>query len=461
MNAGDLFRALTGYLINFALHSSWFYFHRAKEIQLVYLVSDTVSTTCQSMLKSAAGKAGIDKDNVSVVSKATSIIKYSEMYSLPQDEIIGQLPDDYWKPGYKFLTAELAHDQAEVSVHERLEDGTCRTIDKRLGEWGLKKCVSECIEVFPLLFGQGVYKEFIEKDPMWLDEITREIASKWSNRTMTLMLPSLLCYLYERKTGKNIGEEIQNLSKLLKVSMVGSKLRFESSILKTVFENCISGNTSLIKALLSKHRMSGANSIIFFGTLLENNKIKDAMTGNFDGAVIVSKNCANYVHVKAAIVYDFTKHVENCPFTYGVNFCGRFHDENIDHQLRMSNIDVSKHLFRRYFMKGEKVNTGHLRFWRYRSVFPYQGKILMNILQSEKREPEYSDRNEIKELDVITVNLGSGVKYGEIEVQMMFRETGLLVEAFTVHEGTDDKKETLSKVYSKMFREHRLLRYLC
>jgi hypothetical protein len=34
---------------------------------------------------------------------------------------------------------------------------------------------------------------------------------------------------------------------------------------------------------------------------------------------------------------------------------------------------------------------------------------------------------------------------------MMFRETGLLVEAFTVQEWTDDKRETLSKVYSKMF----------
>jgi hypothetical protein len=98
-------------------------------------------------------------------------------------------------------------------------------------------------------------------------------------------------------------------------------------------------------------------------------------------------------------------------------------------------------------MKGEKVNTAQLRFWRYKSVFPYQGKILVNILQSDSREPKYADESGIKELDVISVNLASDVKYGKIEVRMMLRETGLLVEAFTVQEGTDDKKETLSKVY--------------
>jgi hypothetical protein len=290
---------------------------------------------------------------------------------------------------------------------------------------------------------------------MWLDEVTQTMSKKIivdykSDNNITLQIPILLTKLYEERTSKNIKEEINKLSKILKVKLTGNKLRFESSILKTVVENCISKNTSLIKTILNQHRIS-VNSIIFFGPLLENKEIKDAMVGYFDGAVFVPNM---YAHLQAATSYDFTKHIHNCPFTYGIGICGDFHDEvhASNHQLGMiSYNDIYQNLFRRYYMKGENVNVGQLRFWRYKSVFPYQGKILVNILQSDRKEPKYADESGIKELDVISVNLDSDVMYGEIEVRMMFRETGLLVEAFTVQEGAVRKKETLFKVYSKMF----------
>jgi hypothetical protein len=110
----------------------------------------------------------------------------------------------------------FSDDRAEISVHGRLEDGTCRKIDRNFGEWGLKKCVSECFEVVSLLFGNDVYKEVCNQEPMWLDEVTRKMSNKIivdykSDNNITLQIPILLTELYEERTSKNIKEEINFL----------------------------------------------------------------------------------------------------------------------------------------------------------------------------------------------------------------------------------------------------------
>jgi hypothetical protein len=61
MNAGKVFQALTVYLTNYLLGRVTDFLMTdslltADDIQLVYITANTISTTCQSMLKNAAAK---------------------------------------------------------------------------------------------------------------------------------------------------------------------------------------------------------------------------------------------------------------------------------------------------------------------------------------------------------------------------------------------------------------------
>jgi hypothetical protein len=315
------------------------------------------------------------------------------------------------------------------------------------------------MEIFPQIFGQNIFEEFCQKEPEWVIQMTNAVSSLFlrsrnvSGKT-NFKLPRELEALYAERTKKSIREEVQKQFKHLNVNIFSDKLRFDRSIIETIVASCIADNTSLIRKILTKHRFSKINTVVIFGTLLESEHISNAMAQNFDGAVIFSNKIGVNATIKAAILHGFTQNELICSFTYGVNVCDDFHEDihTSDHKVRMvSDSDMCQNLFRRYFMKREKIVVGQLRYRRYRTIFPYQRKILVYILQSDRREPKYADENGIKGLDVISVDLGRDVKHGEIEVRMMLTETKLAVEAFLVQERTNENNEKLTKVYSKRF----------
>ncbi|KAL4230349.1 Heat shock 70 kDa protein 12A [Mactra antiquata] len=419
-----------------------------KDIHWVLTVPAIWTDSAKQFMRESANKAGIDGAQLSIALEPEAASLFCQM--IPTDKIKGSEGAKFAvaSPGTKYMVIDLGGGTADITVHQRQDDGGLRELHKASGgAWGGTKVDEEFFGMIIRIIGGPVFTKFIDENKADHLDMQRELETKKrsitpkTNGKITIKIPVALLQTFETESGEDVMEAIDGSPYAGKITWKGDKMRIDAQIFKDFFKPCIDKIVEHINNLLKSPEVQGTNIFLMVGGFSESEMIQDAiMTALPRGKVIIPAESGLTV-LKGAVIFGHRPIAitsRKSKYTYGINISPPFdptiHPE--DHRVSVGGMDRCRDVFKKYILEGETVRVGEAKSGKHVTLKSNQREMLLKVYACPRQDPLFVDDQDAEYLGKVVVNLPESAERVRVEVKMMFGETELTVEAIEMSQLT-------------------------
>ncbi|XP_052794653.1 heat shock 70 kDa protein 12A-like [Mya arenaria] len=412
-----------------------------KDIHWVLTVPAIWRDAAKQFMRESACKAEIEGGQLTVALEPEAASLFCQL--LPTDKVSSTIGTSFAvaSAGSKYMVIDLGGGTADITVHERQEDGGLRELHKASGgAWGGTRVDEEFDQLLIKIIGAPVLTKFKEEytadylDLMRELEVKKRTIKPSSKGKITLKVPVKLAETYEDETEEKVAEAIAGSTYQGKLTWASDKMRLDAEVFKGLFKHCIEKIIEHIKDLLCNDNVSGTKTLLMVGGFSDSEMMQAAVKNAFPACNVIIPEEAGLCVLKGAVIFghrpvSITSRMSR--YTYGINISPPYDKDNHppSRKVTVGGVDRCQNVFRRYIQEGEAMRVGEARTGRHITLSDHQTEMVLNIYASPKRDPQFVDEDESECLGQVVVKLPDKDDKIRVEVSMKFGETELAVEA--------------------------------
>ncbi|XP_063415832.1 heat shock 70 kDa protein 12A-like [Mytilus trossulus] len=422
-----------------------------KDLHYVLTAPAIWETSAKQFMREAATLAGIRSRQLCIAlePEAASIycqhFKTDSQYSTDDKDAFAQTI----KAGLKFMVVDLGGGTADITVHQRHDDGTLKeVVPPSCGPCG-GKSIDEAFHSFlKRICGPKVMEELKKTELEDFIDLFREFESKKRSirldqtNKVVITLPVALIVLVKSHRGK-METALEQSPYGQAVSYSKQKLHISPELFRDLFKSTAQALIKHLEQMFRNVKLSDLKSFIIVGGFSECELIQHRMKETFgkhkkiiipeEAGLAVLKGAVLYGHQPKAISATVLHH------TYGFQCCQKWDPEKHPKsgKVNIGGVDQCKDVFYKFVKVGQQVETGIEESHVFKVLKPDAKTIECTIYVSTDTNPRYVTDPSCQRLGNVIIPLPeiTAGQVVEIEGTMVFGGTELVVLARELHTG--------------------------
>ncbi|KAL3871600.1 hypothetical protein ACJMK2_039591 [Sinanodonta woodiana] len=352
-----------------------------------------------------------------------------------------------WNDAAKHFMREAAikvGGTADMTVHEKLEDGRLKELSKASGgPWGGTAVDSAFLQTFISIVGGPVMNQFRTDntyDYLTLcndfEAVKRNVSQK--RMDIRIKLPPTLDKQCEEHWKHGFMKCLEESVHSKEISLRDSNLSITPQLVEKLFRKATDHIVDHMTSILEEGPVKGISHILMVGGFSESPFVQNVVRGAFDGKnglkVIIPKD-AGITIAKGAVLYGrFPKFIESrvLRFTYGLRVTTAFiegtHPE--ERKLRSDTGLLCKDVFDIILSAETEVKSGFSVEKTYSTVNHFQNEIHLNVYYTNEKHPRFTTDPGCKLLGGLNVTIPNPSKdKHKVDVTFQFGMPELKISA--------------------------------
>lgn len=339
----------------------------------------------------------------------------------------------------------------DITVHEVKDHGKLKELHKASGgAWGGTKVDEAFKQLLIKIVGSQVMTKLQKQHTDdYLDlfrefEIKKRDIAPDKGSKITLKLSSSLRDLYEEETEVDLKQTVAQTSFSGNMSVIGDKLRIDSSIYKGLFSDAINSIVKHVKELLREPAVQGTEAILMVGGFSESRMLQQAVKDNFPKMKLVIPEEAGLVVLKGAVVFGHNPSAIGervCKYTYGIEMNSTFVESQHDpsKKFEAEGKAYCREIFDKHVEVEQTVKYGEPQAKRnYQPLTASQSNVDFIVYASSKPSPKYVTDFGCTRLGTVSVavrDMTVPLEQRTIEVDLTFSGTEIEIRAKELRTG--------------------------
>lgn len=198
----------------------------------------------------------------------------------------------------------------DISIYQKKSNGTLEEFHRPTGgPWGSTKVKEAFYQMIIKIVGARSFQKF--KDDFKSDEIDfqKELEIKTSkikpesNSRVLIYLPYTLVTTFEKETGGNMKQVIQQTQYANKMTFLRNKLKMEAGLFKELFREPINMLVEHLQQLLAEDNLSDVSTLLMVGGFSESPFMQDAILKAFPAKRVIVPVDAGLAVLKGAVLF--------------------------------------------------------------------------------------------------------------------------------------------------------------
>ncbi|XP_071146597.1 heat shock 70 kDa protein 12A-like [Mytilus edulis] len=410
------------------------------DIRWVLTVPAIWTDGAKQFMRKSAEKAGIPGENLLIALEPEAASIYCQY--LPTEKLNGA--DEGFtmsEVGTKYMIIDLGGGTADITVHEKLEDGKLEELCQATGDaCGGTSIDNEFLQLMVDIVGAPLMNSMAKNDPVAYLDLFREFEtvkrklkpskSAKINFTVPFVALNNLC---EKELGKTFPQAVLSCSLKDKISLRGDKLRFDVNVFYGLFSKSIENIVSHISRIIKQRK--SVSLLLLVGGFSESAILQHAIREEFPDRRIIIPEDAGLSVLKGAVLFGHNPDYISSRvirYTYGFKtveiFNHEIHDETklvmIDGQERCDdNFWIVKRL-------NEPTSQGTKVKDMIHTIETFQRTVDIPLFVSNKEDPMYTDEPGCMHIGTFTVEIPNPSENVRcFDVEFHFGNTELTVTA--------------------------------
>ncbi|XP_045203378.2 heat shock 70 kDa protein 12A-like [Mercenaria mercenaria] len=428
------------------------------DIHWVLTVPAIWNDAAKQFMREAAQKAGIQGQKLTIALEPEAASLYCRHLPVERcgsDEVsLAQFP-----VGTKYLVLDAGGGTVDITVHEVMENGKVKELEKASGgAWGGTK-VDDAFELFLTeIAGNSDVMRKLKVDYMedFIDmfryfELKKREVRPENTGTVTFQIPASFKELVKKIAGKKLPKAVSKSKYKGKVEVVTGKLKVDVDLLKQLFHESVKSVVDHVGSLLRKPSVQGCKAILMVGGFSESPMLQMNVKKSFPELKLIIPDEAGLAVLKGAVIFGHNPTAIDqriCKFTYGVNV-GHFKSPFCTHApTRVVRVDEGNLICYDLFMItariGQSVTLGeeqeeHL----VQPIYENQSGIHVEVYATSSPNPQLVTEDGCSKIgqlhvDIPDTSVGTDREFGvsfifgrtEIEVKVVDKESGEITRTF-------------------------------
>ncbi|KAL3871598.1 hypothetical protein ACJMK2_039589 [Sinanodonta woodiana] len=302
-----------------------------KNIFWVLTVPAIWNDAAKQFMREAAIKAGIASDKLEIALEPEAASFFCQYIPVSTWSAREQLaPFAAAPPGTKYMVVDLGGGTADMTVHEKLEDGRLKELSKASGgPWGGVVVDNAFLQMLISIVGEPLMNQFRRDNSFDFLELHNEFEGAKRNfdqrkMDMIIKLPPTLDKMCEENLKHGFMKCLEESVHSKEISLLESKLVITAKLVEKLFRQATDEIVDHMKNILEEGPVKGISHILMVGGFSESPFVQSVVREAFDGKnglkVIIPKD-AGITIAKGAVLYGrFPKIIESrvLRFTYGL-----------------------------------------------------------------------------------------------------------------------------------------------
>ncbi|XP_052083883.1 heat shock 70 kDa protein 12A-like [Mytilus californianus] len=363
--------------------------------------------TAKQFMRNSAETAGISRDMLTIALEPEAASIYCQTFPSPGCREIAEI-------GSKYMVVDLGGGTIDVTVHEKIPNGTLKEVTKASGNGCGGTSVDDAfIQLFVRIFGRPLLNSLKSESPESYLYLLRSIENvkrtfqPTQTRKVNLTIPyATLDDLCQSNLGENIKNVVSSSSLACNIEICKDKMRIGPLFVKSLFKTTCDNVITLIQSVLQQGTVVNVSSILLVGGFAECKMVQNALKTAFPGINIILQEDSGLIVLKGAVLFGYKSDFISsriARYTYGIKAEMPF-DENI-HDVKRMYISEEKTCCIAIFDPFMEINTsiplGHTIKKEY-STDSKNGCVL-SVYRTDKENVMYTDTDECTLLGVLDI----------------------------------------------------------
>lgn len=198
----------------------------------------------------------------------------------------------------------------DISIYQKQSNGTYKELHRPSGgHWGGTSVDEAFDQLIIKIVGAICFQKFrydFKEDYL---EFHRELEiKKWrtkpeSNSKVTINLPASLVTTFEKETGENMRELIQEMHYSSKMSWQSHKLRMEADLFKQLFRKPVNMLVEHLQQLMAEDNFADVSTLLMVGGFSESPFMQAAILDAFSDKRVIVPEEAGLAVLKGAVMF--------------------------------------------------------------------------------------------------------------------------------------------------------------
>jgi len=286
----------------------------------------------RQFMREAATNAGLTKNRLVLEPEAAAL------YAINQPLCLGNtFSMETLGPGCKYIVADLGGGTIDMCVHEILDDGNLRELDRATGGHAGGSTVNEeFLRFLKTLLGSDALKIYARDFPHAYQELQSRIEDKKcrftnSSDAITLNLDADLISIAKVHCKKNesIEDKIAGSSfgNAVSYRSQGNLLKVDKSVVKKIFQPSVETVIQCLKKILTECANDNISTLLLVGGYSESEYLRDTIQTSFSDMQIIKVEDGRLAVVKGAVMLATNQSTiieRRSRFTYGFRYSPPF-----------------------------------------------------------------------------------------------------------------------------------------
>ncbi|XP_052074070.1 heat shock 70 kDa protein 12A-like [Mytilus californianus] len=323
-------------------------------------------------MRKSAEQAGIPPNKLLLALEPEAASIYCQY--LPTQKLGGANPDIVVAPvGSKYIVVDLGGGTADITVHEKINDGRLREIYFASGgKCGGTSVDCEFFTLMEKIINPATMNAFKREHLENYLDLGREFENKKRSfqpndaGPINMKIPFLTLDLVCKKhLGQELESVIESSDLSSKVSLIMDKIRFEFSLFTSLFQSTIDCLLTLMVDILSEKGCDGVTEILLVGGFSQCKLVQKAVKDTFPKHKVIVPESSDLAVMKGAVIFGHQPNIiaqRISRYTYGFSkkktFDPEIHDQN--HLEMVNGKEKCTHLFDAFLKRKETIQPGKI-----------------------------------------------------------------------------------------------------
>lgn len=431
------------------------------DILYVLTVPAIWSDNAKDFMRQAARLAGIKDKNLTISLEPEAASLFCQYIPVDKFTVGGEAHTALAAPGTVYMIADLGGGTADITVHEKLENGQLREVHRACGgPWGGAAVDSYFIQLLASIVSPLGMSEFMFKQCGDYLELTKEFEivkrnlDTTTNNTFNIKLPFSLFEVSKKYVNKPFREALADSTHFKDMKVSGDKLKISADKARGLFEKVVdrvaNQMAQCINDVSKMEATRPVSLILMVGGFSESPYVQHSIKNRFESDVIkvLIPEEAGLAVLKGAVI--FGRQPESiCSrilrYTYGAEITPPFDLSVHDEEKRTADGKRCNNVFQPFIKQGTAIPHGFALITTYHTTIPFQKSIALKIYSTENDSGlKYTTDEGGNFVGTLTMNINPTEELQDLRVEYVFGGTELYVI------GTEEKTKHRCKTTLKM-----------
>ncbi|XP_053400595.1 heat shock 70 kDa protein 12A-like [Mercenaria mercenaria] len=425
---------------------------RENEIQYVITVPAIWNERAKQFMRRAANKADIPNKQITFALEPEAASIWCQVVT--KEKLTGLS-----EPSAKYMVVDLGGGTADITVHQKMDDGSLKELHKASGgAWGGNEVDKAYVQLLTELVGKDAMEKFKLEAMTDYFDLLRDFETK--KRTITtdtdgkiaFRIPAALRELAESE-GVSVKEKIAESRFKGIVTWTGDKLRIEKTTTIQLFDIPLKMLINHIKELFTEPKVQDVGTVLLVGGFGECGLVKAAFEESFPDKRLMIPPEAGLAVLKGAVRFGHLPEIVSTRisrFTIGREGWPIFeahHDP--DKKVEVGGTERCKDVFQKMVEIDQEITKMHSYEEQTTPVSADSEGVMIKLFSSTKRDVKYTTELDCQELGSLCFKVpdSSEIEDKKVAISYIFGETEIHVHVRSLK--TNDEHEVWIECFSE------------